>query len=201
MANLNCSGAATPSRNGRSRSNTAHSYSDRFTRVDEEPEPEAPRLTIPARLPSRDQSHERAVSGISTRPSYHRSNTADGRTDSTRDYSPAPRLSRMPTEPTALLAGRTQVLRPVRPRGADVFSDSPQDDEGSSPDRYFNDRSDSPTSYGGSIGSRAASFTEVGSVGSVKKAPPPPPPSRAKKPPPPPPMKRSTLSSSEVPRA
>lgn len=121
-----------------------------------------------------------------------------------RDNSPAPRLSRVPTEPTALLvAGRPQQLRPVKPRAHDIFTDSPVDDDGDrSPGGYYgyNDRSDSPTSFG-SLRSQSASFAEAGAVGSVKKAPPPPPPSRAKKPapPPPPPMKRSTLSTSQVP--
>ncbi|KAF2095251.1 BAR-domain-containing protein [Rhizodiscina lignyota] len=95
----------TPARNGRSRSNTAHSYSERFNRVEEEAPPE-PRMTIPARMPSRDHSESRVSNVI--RPTYNRANT-----DTNRDYSPAPRISRMPTEPTAMLAGRTN-LRPVK---------------------------------------------------------------------------------------
>ena len=161
-------------------------------------------MTIPARMPSRDHSYDRAPVA---RPSYNRANTGDNGRESTRDFSPAPRISRMPTEPTALLqAGRSQ-LRPTK-RGAintDVFTDASEDYETSSPDRYYNDRADSPTTSYGSVGSRSASFTniETGNVGSIKKGPPPPPPpSRAKKPaPPPPPMKRSTLSTSEIPQA
>lgn len=196
-SSLNCNrsagAAGTSSRPSRPRSNTAHSFSDR-TRGP--PDLDEPRPALPARLPSRDHSYDRVSS--SARPVYSRANTGGAIGDGGRDFSPA-RVSRMPSEPPAMVAGRLQ-LRPVR-RG-DTFTDEEQ--ETSSPDRYFHERSESPATSYGSVGSRTASWSnmESGAVGSIKKAPPPPPPSRAKKPaPPPPPMKRSALSTSEIPQS
>ncbi|KAF2114780.1 BAR domain-containing protein [Lophiotrema nucula] len=186
----------------RSRSNTAHaahSYADRFNPPEEEAVPEPPRITIP-KLSSRSRSPGETASpgGYAARPTYSRNSTFEGPSRTgTREMSPAPRLSRVPTEPTAVLAHRAG-LRPVRQTNA--FADD-YDDEYAHPNGYRRDRSPpSPATSQGSVMSRAASWTasEAPSVNG-KKAPPPPPPSRAKKPPPPPPpMKRSALSSSET---
>lgn len=203
----------------RSRSNTAHGYAERYNPVDEEPIPE-PRITIP-RLPSRNMSpsHDYQSSGsYSSRPSTNRANTADGPSRITRDMSPAPipRMSRVPTDSSVIMANRAQ-LRPVKraTTTTDTFAD-PYEDEYQESNGYKRGRDRSPPSPAtshGSIPSRAASWTTgeitgagagagAGAGGAIggKKAPPPPPPSRAKKPPPPPPpMKRSALSSSETP--
>ncbi|KAF2446422.1 BAR-domain-containing protein [Karstenula rhodostoma CBS 690.94] len=182
----------------RSRSHsTAHGYAERFNPREEEPEPEAPRITIP-KLPSRNLSPHPNPSPVS-RPTYSRQSTMDSPSRSVRDDSPARnRLSRVPTEPTTMLAGRSN-LRPVRQ--TNTFADEYEEDyaNANGHQTHRRDRSPSPgTSSQGSAMSRAASWSQT-DLPLGKKAPPPPPPSRAKKPPPPPPpMKRSALSSSEV---
>lgn len=182
----------------RSRSITAHGYAERFNPTEEEPVPEPPRITIP-KLSSRNMSPAQGNSspgGYSSRPTYGRHSTFEGPSRIQREESPARRLSRVPTEPTTILAGRGS-LRPVRQ--ANTFADD-YEDEYSSINGHRRDRSPSPAaSSQGSVLSRAASWTATDLPITGKKAPPPPPPSRAKKPPPPPPpMKRSGLSSSEV---
>jgi hypothetical protein len=194
--------AATATRPARSRSvNTAHGYADRFNPVEEEPEPEAPRITIP-KLSSRNRSPPDTASpgGYALRPSISRTSTYDN-SNGQRDDSPARRLTRVPTDSSVISAGRGS-LRPVRQ--ANAFADE-YDDDYSGSNGYRRDRSppspDRSSQGSSSVMSRAASWsvTDLGSTG--KKAPPPPPPSRAKKPPPPPPpMKRSALSASELAR-
>lgn len=178
---------------------TAHGYAERFNPPEEEPVPEPPRITIP-KLASRNLSPHGSASPAS-RPTYSRQSTFDSPSRSQRDDSPARnRLSRVPTEPTQVLAGRGN-LRPVRQ--TNTFGDEYEDDYTSTNGQqsYRRDRSPSPgTSSQGSVMSRAASWSNHDLPLAGKKAPPPPPPSRAKKPPPPPPMKRSALSSSEVSR-
>ncbi|KAF2422073.1 BAR-domain-containing protein [Tothia fuscella] len=181
----------TPSRIGRTRSNTAHSYTDRFNEVEEEPEP-APRVTIPKRGARTGSPPDQA------RPNYQRSYTSSSvQNTASRDYSPVgmQRLTRVPTEPTALLAANRSNLRPVNRTRDDYSPDRT--------DRFVNnnDRSESPTTSHGSTPSRVSSWaaSDNGSLEGRRKAPPPPPPSRAKKPAPPPPMKRSALSTSEIP--
>jgi hypothetical protein len=179
-------------RSSRSRSNTAHGYAERYNPPEEEPVPELPRVTIP-RLSSRTRSPDQNAASPVSRPSYGRTATFEPSSRSQRDNSPAPRISRAPTEPTAVLTGRAG-LRPVRQ--TNTFADDYSDDYAGT-NGYRRDRSPpSPATSHGSDLSRATS-REPAAPGS-KKAPPPPPPSRSKKPPPPPPMKRSTLSASET---
>jgi hypothetical protein len=206
----------TPTRPARSRSNTAHGYADRFNPVEEEPEPEPARMTIPKLTTQRSRSPGPSGSpsgyGSALRPSISRTSTYD-ESNSYRDDSPARKLSRVPTDSSVISSGRTN-LRPVRQasagqQNANAFSDDYEDDY-SNGNGYRRERSppspDTASSVGsarGSAISRAASWTansEQAASGG-KKAPPPPPPSRAKKPPPPPPpMKRSALSESQVAR-
>jgi len=184
----------------RSRSHsTAHGYAERYNPREEEPEPEAPRITIP-KLSSRNLSPHGNPSPVS-RPAYGRQSTYDSPSRSVRDDSPARnRISRVPTEPTQMLAGRSSNLRPVRQTS--TFADEYEEDDANTNGHqtYRRDKSPSPAaSSQGSVMSRAASWSNQDMPVMGKKAPPPPPPSRAKKPPPPPPpMKRSALSSSEV---
>ncbi|OJD31624.1 bar domain-containing protein [Diplodia corticola] len=186
-------GASGNSRRGpRSRSNTAHSYNDRYQEEEEPPMPE-PKLTIP-KLGSRGVSPRRDYGGDSPkRPSISRTNTTGTFEGPSRraDDSPGgmPRLSRVPTDSSTVAASRNN-LRPVRSRGDDY-----DDDDRSGGRSYGRERSVSPAPI------RSASWTsaEATSPASGRKGPPPPPPSRAKKPPPPPPpMKKSGLSSSEM---
>lgn len=198
-----------PSRPSRSRSNTAHGYAERFNPVEEEPEPEVPRMTIPklTKQRSRSPGPSSSPNNYGLRPSVSRTSTYDD-SNSLRDESPARRLSRAPTESSVISSGRSN-LRPVRQTSGsqNAFADDYDDDYAQSNGNNSHRRDRSPPSADESIGSargsvvsRAASWTTA-EQGNGKKAPPPPPPSRSKKPPPPPPpMKRSALSESQVAR-
>lgn len=204
---------ATPSRPARSRSNTAHGYAERFNPVEEEPEPEVPRMTIPKLTTQRSRSPgpSHSPNAYALRPSISRTSTYDD-SNGYRDDSPARRLSRVPTDSSVISSGRNN-LRPVRQTSANqhnAFADDYDDDYAQSNGNsgHRRDRSppspDTASSVGsarGNVVSRAASWTVAEQGGNAKKAPPPPPPSRSKKPPPPPPpMKRSALSESTVTR-
>ncbi|KAI9721514.1 MAG: hypothetical protein M1812_002276 [Candelaria pacifica] len=206
-------------RQPRSRSNTAHTYGDRLSTVDDEPSmpPPEPRPSIRSnRGPSMNNTQasprrelpgfDYASSRPSSRPGVSRSTTFEGPTKIHRDSSPiaVPRTSRIPSEPMALTNSRTQ-LRPLTRVNTnnDVFGD-PSDDStfnsNSSPERSYGENCESPATSYGSVPSRNASSTTLNAgFSNGKKAPPPPPPSRGKKPPPPPPMKRSALSTYDVP--
>lgn len=207
------------SRNPRSRSNTAHSYSERFSRYEEpEPEPEPMpvrpsirsqgRVMSSSRLESRlDPHHEWPEAPVSpSRPMLGRSQTAfEGPRSIGRATTPVSgsRKLSIPENPGVLRAQ----LRPAGNRintGAtnNVFGD-PSDAstvDSNSPDHSHRERSVSPATSHGSIQSRNASYTMLSQAANTsgRKGPPPPPPSRAKKPPPPPPMKRAEISSSSV---
>ena len=194
----------TATRPTRSRSVTAHGYAERFNPVEEEPEPEPPRITIP-KLGSRNRSpasDAQSPGGYALRPSLSRTSTHESASNGYRDESPARRITRVTTESSALLSN----LRPVRQ--ANTFAGDYEDDYAPSHgNSYRRERSppspatSSISSARGNAMSRAASWTAAAEAGgNAKKAPPPPPPSRAKKPPPPPPMKRSALSANEVAR-
>lgn len=186
----------------RSRSVTAHGYADRFNPVEEEPEPETPRITIP-KLNSRSRSpgDTQSPGSYALRPSLSRTSTYEN-ANGYRDDSPARRIARVPTD-SSVISSRNN-LRPVKQTNtfADDYEDDYQQNNGNRRDR--SPPSPDTSSVGsarGSAMSRAASWSAASDAGGAKKAPPPPPPSRAKKPPPPPPpMKRSALSSSEVTR-
>lgn len=188
-------------RGGRSRSDTAHSYADRFNPVEEEPpipEPKARIGAIRQTSGSAASSPRRELPGFdfSGRPANSRQSTFEGPLRVQRDASPLGglRLSRAPTEP---FSNRPQ-LRPVQPPPpVSSFVDNEDDFQGSSSPA----RSASPAASYTSVGSRTASYSTSDNPLARKAPPPPPPPSRSKKPPPPPPMKRSTLSTSEVPYA
>lgn len=170
----------------RSRSNTAHSFSDRLADPEPPPSPEPPRPSI--------KSH-RTVSNYSTtsepRPTYNRSTTFEGpaqlHQQRQRDFSPSPSTQRLTRIPSESLSVRTALARPQSRVASstlaehDVFNDNHYNsDFTNSPDRSYGERSVSPaTSHG--------SFATGSGFPTSKKGPPPPPPSRAKKPPPPPP--------------
>jgi hypothetical protein len=172
----------------RARSNTAHSYSEKFAPVEEEPPAQPPRPTIP-KIASRTDSIRNDFPKISrtnslrqdygSRPDspssgYGRYNDDIPRS---RDYSPDSngRQSRGSNEPSVIYQ-RT----PLRPLARS--DDSPVGGSQES-------GSWTPTSAGG-----------ISNGGGVKKAPPPPP-SRAKKPAPPPPIKRASYSTSQIPNS
>ncbi|OJD26353.1 hypothetical protein ACJ73_02268 [Blastomyces percursus] len=201
-------------RPGRNRSNTAHSYHDRYEAVQEEspiPTPEhRPAIkSNPAASMYQNGSPPRVYSPDSPyqhRPNMTRTSTFEGPSKLRRDQSPAvtQRMSRIASDSAALRNNNSSSsnyhgqlhLRTVN-RPYDHFPETPDDASygkgggSSSPDRYFTGgRSVSPATSNGSALSRAASMTgyhQAGVTSIDKKAPPPPPPSRAKKPPPPPP--------------
>jgi hypothetical protein len=198
------SGAGSPSnplarRGTRSRSNTAGSLTERFSRIMEEP-PLEPPAKISSRLPSGQNSPRRELPGfdIPGRPIPNRSQSGfEGPTSLGNGASTPPDmrpLSRVPTDSSQISNMRLN-LRSTQSKdsgyGANVFEDADSE------------VSDSGYANGHGFGQTRSPSWSQGANGqdwaTGKKAPPPPPPSRAKKPPPPPPMKRSALSTSEVP--
>ena len=197
----------------RSRSNTAHSYSERYTSYEENPmpEPELPvrpsirsqgRVASSSRLDTRLDTHDEYPQVESPqRPNFSRSSTFQGPTTIYRESTPVNgRKTTVPSDPGAL---RVQ-LRPasrINTNGPDVFGD-PSDDStmnSNSPDHSYGERSVSPATSQGSVTSKTQSFSTLNGATNGRKGPPPPPPSRAKKPaPPPPPMKRADISSTSV---
>lgn len=197
----------------RSRSNTAHSYNERYPTYEEpppmpEPEPVRPSIRSQSRVPSSTRHDNRIDNRYDTRddhsdspqrPNISRSATFQGPISIHRESTPVSsmRKATVPHDPGAARAH----LRPsnrINTNGSDVFGD-PSDDStlnSGSPDRSYGERSVSPATSHGSGASRNASYTLANSTNSRKV--PPPPPSRAKKPPPPPPMKRADMSSTSL---
>jgi hypothetical protein len=187
-------------RGTRSRSNTAGSLTERFSRIMEEP-PLEPPAKISSRLPSGQNSPRRELPGFelgsrqipSRNPSGFEGPTSLGNGASTPpDMRP---LSRVPTDSSQISNMRLN-LRATKSKdsayGANVFEDA---------DSEFNDHGHG-NGHGYEQQTRSPSWSMGGNPpdwATGKKAPPPPPPSRSKKPPPPPPMKRSALSTSEIP--
>ncbi|XXG99582.1 hypothetical protein Hte_005921 [Hypoxylon texense] len=190
----------------RSRSNTAHSYSDRTERwanrqdiyEQEEPAPE------PVRMPIRSSPYRGggSVTPEAHRPSINRASTHGGafegpssRLSSYREPPPPPpeSLRKTPTAPPPNMGSLRNNLRPVnriqtnQNLSPDVYVDEYDTATSSGSPEY--DRSESPATSYGSL-SRSASNTGLRTMGTAKKAPPPPPPSRAKKPAPPVPARR-----------
>lgn len=197
------SGAASPSnplarRGTRSRSNTANSLTDRFSRIMEEP-PLDPPPKINSRIPSGQNSPRREMPGFDfssgARPIPSRTQSGfEGPTSLGNGTSTPPDmrpLSRVPTDSSQISNMRLN-LRATKSKdsgyGANVFEDANSEESDGN-----------GNGFSGLEQRRAPSFSAGQDWASGKKAPPPPPPSRAKKPPPPPPMKRSALSTSEVP--
>ncbi|KAE8355513.1 hypothetical protein BDV28DRAFT_128789 [Aspergillus coremiiformis] len=182
----------------RARASTAHSYQERYESLHEELSNGADLRPIirTSRSPS-DLGEPReayASDPVSQRPFLNRTSTFEGPAQLRQEqvYSSSPRPSRVPSE--NFLAGRNNILARVT---ADPSEEaSPR--SGTSPDRIYQGRSDSPVSSYGSV-TRQSSSTTLNGASVQKKAPPPPPPSRAKKPPPPPPpMKKPILSAGEA---
>ena len=196
--------------NGLGRRNTrsrASSINDRFSRIAEDEGLEPPRRpTISSRSASGHNSPARELPGfdLPVRPPVQRSASGFEGPTSLRDQSPvaAPRLSRVPTEPTHLIGARNGLR--VTKRETNGIGMNGNYSNGV----FADDASDYTQSPTGTELSRTTSWSMNGNDGSnaaamSKRGPPPPPPSRSTKPkaaPPPLPMKRSALSTSEVPR-
>lgn len=197
--------AQAGTRAARSRSNTVHSFQERYV-IEEEPSSPpspGPRPSIRAnRAVSNFDSYNRPESPAKEpRPGYLRSQTTfEGPTQVRRETNTAemPRITRVPSDSMTIRSTKNQ-LRPVSlavPHNQDLFNDPEDSAFSSSPDRSYGERSVSPATSYGSVPQRSFSGTALSQAGiGAKKGPPPPPPSRAKKPPPPPPpAKRPSLT-------
>ncbi|KAF7719616.1 Uncharacterized protein PECH_003493 [Penicillium ucsense] len=195
-----------PRRPSRARSNTAHSYQERYEPLQEELETVTEnRPTIRSnRTVSNyggDSSAREAYPPTSgyARPILNRTSTFESPTQLRHETSPASNQWMHRTASDNVVPRRNS----VQPAGgrflADPYADSEASSYGrSSPERAYNGRSISPATSHGSVPSRRPSSTALNASGMTKKAPPPPP-SRAKKPPPPPPpMKRSLVTVTDL---
>lgn len=180
-------------RNFRSRSETVHTYGDRF---EEAQEPEV-RPSIRSRVTSgsRLEVQDHQVPSVSPhRPAYgSRPQAFQGPTVVQRE--PTPVISR----DVGVLRGKLRPTNRIDTIDAtDAFGDPSDDSTGNStsPDYSYRERSVSPATSHGSSASQSAKYSITPGAGSMnaRKGPPPPPPSRNKKPPPPLPMKRAEIS-------
>jgi len=187
----------------RIRSDTAHSYSERY-----EPRQEELASVTENRPPIRSS---RSIADPSTgevyqpsnsfpRPVLSRTPTFEGPTQLRQGQSPAGSQWIQRTTSDSLTGQRNSSYFSSSRFPADTYADSEASSYGrSSPERNFGDRSSSPATSYGSVTSRRPSSVALNNTGLSKKAPPPPPPSRSKKPPPPPPpMKRTLITTSNV---
>ncbi|KAK3941007.1 Endophilin-A2 [Diplogelasinospora grovesii] len=203
---------------GRSRSNTAHSYTERLSRRtshnhiyedENEPEPEAQ----PVRMPIRSNASSRTGLSVSSeqpdvprRPSVNRASTFQGGASMDRERvggrisgTSTPKSTYAVDQNIPNVGSLRGQLRPVsRINTNDIFADRDDDTASGSGSPDWADRSATPASSVGSL-SRTTSNSAVNGNGSgsgnclgmgTRKAPPPPPPSRSKKPPPPVPARR-----------
>ncbi|KAJ5573670.1 uncharacterized protein N7459_008097 [Penicillium hispanicum] len=195
-------GSVPPRRTARARSNTAHSYQERYEPLQEELT--AVTETRPSIRPSRTVSthyaespprEPYAVNGYS-RPVLNRTPTFEGPAQLRQEQSPVASqwIQRTTSDTFAGCRSSTQFLNTRAPIDPYASSEEASSYGRSSPERIHGGRSISPATSHGSVASRRPSSTALNTVPLTKKAPPPPPPSRAKKPPPPPPVKRSLVT-------
>ncbi|TVY26321.1 Uncharacterized protein LHYA1_G005464 [Lachnellula hyalina] len=196
--------------NPRSRSNTAHSYNERYEEAPPMPEPEPVRQAIrsQSRVPSGGRQDNRLdvpdeysqADSPGRRANITRASTFQGPTAIYREIPVSE--TRQNSVPPNVGTMRAQLRPSARVNtNSELFGD-PSDDStlnSNSPDRSYGARSVSPaTSHGSSVASRTTPQSTLTNASNGRKGPPPPPPSRAKKPPPPPPMKRAEMSSTSV---
>ncbi|RHZ52321.1 BAR domain protein [Aspergillus thermomutatus] len=194
-------------RTGRARSNTAHSYQERYEPLHEEPtngvsprpiirsdrHPSSGPPTLPLREPYPAETPFQ-------RPGLNRTSTFEGPSQ-LRQLQPSGSSSWQSRATSENFISRrdSSQPRPVSMMPDNSYTDPYEESTAqvnAHSDVFYQGRSSSP-SYGNTISRRASSGTLNGSAFN-KKAPPPPPPSRAKKPPPPPPMKRPMLTVGDV---
>ncbi|RDW78779.1 BAR domain protein [Aspergillus mulundensis] len=189
-------------RGTRSRSNTAHSYHDRF-----EPLHEEHSNSVEARPVIRSNTHSFSESPVRKayaqetsphRPVLNRTSTFEGSTPLRQVHEhPVAAQSATRANSENFMTRRNSIqARPI----SRVVPEPAEDvgyHSGSVSDRSDNGWTESRQSPFGSTVSRRTSSSTLNSF-AHKKAPPPPPPSRAKKPAPPPPMKRPILSTAQM---
>ncbi|EAW12542.1 BAR domain protein [Aspergillus clavatus NRRL 1] len=199
--------AQTPNgrRTGRARSNTAHSYRERYEPLHEEstnggsPRPiiRSDRHPSSAHMGSPARETYPADSPFQ-RPVLNRTSTFEGPSQlrQVQPSSTPPWQSRAPSENFISRRDSSQT-RPISMMPDNPYNDpyeEPATNFGGNHDGFYSGRPSPPNSAYGDVISRRASSATLNGAALQKKAPPPPPPSRAKKPPPPPPMKRPMLS-------
>ncbi|KAK1773072.1 hypothetical protein QBC45DRAFT_112358 [Copromyces sp. CBS 386.78] len=202
---------------GRSRSNTAQSFTDRLSRTnsrnvyeEQEVETEAPPVRMPirsavSRAPLSVQSQNQQVDAA-PRPVIGRANTVatfqgganlereriGGRISAAGSGTTTPSSTYGVNQRVPDVSSLRGQLRPVNRvvTNENVFADRDDDNtsDTGSPDNWCA-RSTSPATSIGSL-TRTTSNTVVNNGLGVRKAPPPPPPCRSKKPPPPVPARR-----------
>ncbi|KAL4807810.1 hypothetical protein BDV18DRAFT_136105 [Aspergillus unguis] len=190
-------------RGTRSRSNTAHSYHDRFEPLHEE-QPNG----VEARPVIRSHAHGFAETPIRKtyaqetsphRPVLNRTPTFEGPTQlrQVQEHPVAPQWAHRANSENFVSRRDSVQTRPI----SRVIPEPAEDagyHSGSVSDRSDNSWPDNRQSPFSSTVSRRTSSTTLNGGFAQKKAPPPPPPSRAKKPAPPPPMKRPILSAAQL---
>ncbi|CEL09950.1 Putative BAR domain protein (AFU_orthologue; AFUA_5G06340) [Aspergillus calidoustus] len=193
----------TTHRGTRSRSNTGHSFHERYEPLHEEQTNAAEsRPIIRSNTHTLVESPARKVYGQDTsphRPVLNRTPTFEGPAQ-LRHVQEHPASTQWASRANSenFITRRNSVQ--VRP--ASRVIPEPADDAGYH-SGSVSDRSDNgwleprASPFGNSVSRRTSSST-LNSFPAHKKAPPPPPPSRAKKPAPPPPMKRPLISAAPV---
>lgn len=204
---------------GRSRSNTAHSFTEKLSRSTsnniyeaDEFEPQQPtRMPIRSRLSISNGSvlqQQPQQPDLPSRPTIGRASTFQGGATFDRERCMGNGRASGTTTPSGSAYNASNIgslrgqLRPasrVSTRAEDVFADRDDDTaSGSGSTNEWGERSASPATSFGSL-SRSTSNLTVPALGtgtgtgnSNRKAPPPPPPSRSKKPPPPVPARRES---------
>jgi hypothetical protein len=201
----------------RSRSNTAHSFTEKLSRstsnniyeADEFEPQQTPRIPIRSRLSISNGSvlqQQPQQPDLPSRPAIGRASTFQGGATMDRERSmgngrasgsTTPSVSAYNASNTGSLRGQLRPASRVSTRAEDVFADRDDDTaSGSGSTNEWGERSASPATSFGSL-SRSTSNLTVPALGTgtgngSRKAPPPPPPSRSKKPPPPVPARRES---------
>jgi hypothetical protein len=201
----------------RSRSNTAHSFTEKLSRstsnniyeADEFEPQQTPRIPIRSRLSISNGSvlqQQPQQPDLPSRPAIGRASTFQGGATMDRERSMGNGRASGSTTPsgsaynasnTGSLRGQLRPASRVSTRAEDVFADRDDDTaSGSGSTNEWGERSASPATSFGSL-SRSTSNLTVPALGTgtgngSRKAPPPPPPSRSKKPPPPVPARRES---------
>ncbi|KAL4890475.1 hypothetical protein BDV59DRAFT_184613 [Aspergillus ambiguus] len=185
-------------RTGRTRSNTAHSYQERYEPLQEEPVNGVDvrpiiRSERPTSIYTADMRDPRPAETASPRPVFNRTTTFEGPTQLRQEQASGshPWATRAISDTYSSQRNLANQSRPISRVYEDPYRDP---SEAVSP---FDGTGSPVSSHGCSVSRRSSSVTLNG-VSLQKKAPPPPPPSRAKKPAPPPPMKRPMVSAGEV---
>jgi hypothetical protein len=200
---------------GRSRSNTAHSYTERLSRttsnnIYEADEPATEPEAQPVRMPIRSRlsissglgRQQQQQPDVPSRPTIGRANTFQGGACIDRERCAAgsgrasgtttPNGSAYNISNMGSLRGQLRPVGRISTRAEDVFADGDDDTASGSgsPNDWNDQRSASPATSFGSLTRSTSNLTMAGTATGGRKAPPPPPPSRSKKPPPPIPAKR-----------